>query len=449
MRALIVDDNSSLRQSLSSLLHKAGYEVEAEADAESALRRATVEPFDVILCDLDMVRMDGLTFLRRYHAGQGTASLIMTAEPGQEDSGIAAMREGAYAYLPKPFRADEVALTLRKVEERDRLRREVETLRSLERVDPPETVVAESRVMRELMEHASRVARQGSTVLITGESGTGKEVLARAIHCMSARRERRFMTINCAAMPEALLDTELFGQAGGINGSIGDRLGLVEVAHEGTLLLDEISALPASLQAKLLRVLEDGEVRRGGAPVSRKVDVRVIGATTQSLEQAVERGEFRSDLYYRLNVVRLPVPPLRERREDVPALIAHFARQAAERLGHRVSITPHALALLNDYGWPGNVRELRNVIERAAAFGGAEPLDASAFSLHGHAPRSNGHPAPSGDGTYSLKPQVDEIERAAIQRALDAANGNRREAAQLLGVSLRTLFYKLRRARIE
>jgi two-component system response regulator AtoC len=290
------------------------------------------------------------------------------------------------------------------------------------------------------------VARHNPTVLITGESGTGKEVLARAIHRMSPRAERSFVAINCAAIPEHLLESELFGHAkGSFTGATADRAGLFELANEGTLLLDEVGDLPLELQAKLLRVLEEGEVRRVGGQQPRKVDVRVLAATAKALEQAVEHGEFRADLFYRLNVVRLHLPPLRERPEDVPALLTHFARQAAQRLGHPVSVTPAALAALSHHSWPGNVRELRNAVERAAVLGGDRQLDAKDFalggSLHGANNGANGH----GTGPLDLKTQVEAVERQAIQRALEASGGNRRQAAGLLGISLRTLFYKMRR----
>ena len=278
----------------------------------------------------------------------------MMSAYGSEDSALAAMREGAYDYLHKPFRPDEVTMTLRKAEERERLRREVEALRtSLGAGAAGDLVVSESRAMRDLLELASRVARHNTTVLITGESGTGKEVLARAIHRMSPRSERSFTAINCAAIPEHLLESELFGHVrGAFTGATADRAGLFELAHGGTLLLDEIGDLPLDLQAKLLRVLEEGELRRVGGRESERVDVRVLAATAKPLEEAVERGEFRADLFYRLNVVRLHLPPLRERPEDVPALLTHFARQAATRLGHPVSITPSALDALTHHAGP-------------------------------------------------------------------------------------------------
>ena len=447
MRVLIVDDDAGLRHSLALLLQEAGYEVAAEGDPEEALRRAGAEAFDLILCDVRMPKMDGLTFLGRYRAGPGAALLIMMSAYGNEDAAIEAMREGAYDYLHKPFRPDEVMITIRKAEERERLRREVETLRSSLGVDPlRDLMIFESRAMRDLFELASRVAQHDTTVLITGESGTGKEVLARAIHRLSPRTERSFTAINCAAIPGQLLESELFGHTkGAFTGAVADRMGLFEVAHEGTLLLDEIGDLPLDLQAKLLRVLEENEVRRIGGRDPRPVDVRVIAATGKLLEQAVERGEFRADLFYRLNVVRLHLPPLRERPEDVPPLLIHFARQAATRLGHPVSITPAALAALTHHSWPGNVRELRNAVERAAVLGGTGPLDPKDFALaNGNGSHSPESPT-NGSGPLDLKSQVEAVERQAIRKALDAAGGNRRQAASLLGVSLRTLFYKMRR----
>jgi two-component system response regulator AtoC len=442
MRLLIVDDDAGLRQSLTLLLEEAGYQVAAEADPEQALRRAGSEAFDLILCDVRMPKIDGLTFLRRYRAEGGSALLIMMSAYGSEDSALAAMREGAYDYLHKPFRPDEVTMTIRKAEERERLRQEVEALRStLGAGVVQDLVVCESQAMRDLLDVASRVARHNTTVLITGESGTGKEVLARAVHRMSPRAERNFTAINCAAIPDQLLESELFGHVkGSFTGATADRLGLFELAHEGTLLLDEIGDLPLELQAKLLRVLEESEVRRIGGRESRKVDVRVVAATAKALDQAVERGEFRADLFYRLNVVHLHIPPLRERPEDIPALLAHFAGQAAQRLGHPVSVTPAALAALSHHGWPGNVRELRNAVERAAVLGGTGPLEPRDFAMTG----SNG----SGAGAptaLDLKSQVEAVERQAILRALEASGGNRRQAANLLGISLRTLFYKMRR----
>ena len=454
MRLLIVDDDAGLRQSLGLLLTESGYEVAAEGDPEAGLARALDEKFDLVLCDVRMPKMDGLTFLRRYRAERGPALMVMMSAFGGEDVAIAAMREGAYDYLHKPFRPDEVTLTLRKAEERERLRLEVQQLRAtLGAGAVRDLLIAESPALRALLELAERVAAHDTTVLLTGESGTGKEVMARAIHRMSPRSAGPFTAINCAAIPEHLLESELFGHMrGAFTGATSDRQGIFESTNGGTLMLDEIGDLPIGLQAKLLRVLEEGEIRRLGGRDSRAVDVRVIAATAKDLERAVESGQFRDDLYYRINVVRLHVPPLRERPADVPALVAHFAQQSAEKLGRAVSLTPRALAALAAHSWPGNVRELRNAIERAAVLSATGHLDMEDFPLttpaSSNGRSTNGAYLPLA-GSYELKPQIEQLERATIVRALEASKGSRREAAHLLGVSLRTLFYKLRRYRLE
>jgi DNA-binding NtrC family response regulator len=442
MRLLIVEDDAGSRSSLAQMLGESGYTVETEGDAERALARAAAEEFDLILCSIKLPGIDGLSFLRRLRAEGGAGAVIMLSSPGSEDVALAAMREGAYDYLQQPFKSDELIMTLRKAEERERLQREVQTLRSSLGIGAVgDLVVSQSRAMRDLVELASRVARHNTCALITGETGTGKEVIARAIHRMSPRNDRNFTAINCAAIPERLLESELFGHCkGAFNGATADQAGLFELVDGGTLLLDEIADLPQALQAKLFRVLEDGEVCRLGGRAARKIDVRVLAATGRPIEQCVERGEFRSDLYYRLNVVRLHIPPLRERPEDIPELLTHFARQAAQRLGHPVSITPAALTALTRHSWPGNVRELRNAVDRAAALGSGGPLDCKDFALSNSA-----SPNGSTSGALDLRTQVEAVEREAIQRALQASNGNRRQAANLLGISLRTLFYKLRR----
>jgi len=456
MRILVIDEDPGLRQSLRVLLSEAGHEVTAEGDARRALERAPeVEP-DVILSELRQADMDGLAFLRQYRDAGGRALLLMMSEQGAEDTAIAAMREGAYDWLHKPVRPDQVLLILRKVEELGRLRREVAALRaSLGAGQVQDEVVAESPAMRHLLELASRVAAHDTSVLITGESGTGKEALARAIHRMSARGEGPFASINCAAVPEALLDAELFGHApDAFPGARGERAGLFEETSGGTLLLDEVGDLPGGLQAKLLRVLEEREVRRLGESAGRPVDVRLIASTTRRLDEVRASGAFRDDLYYRLNVVELEVPPLRERPEDVPALLAHFAQTTARKLGRAISFSPQALAHLTQHTWPGNVRELRNVVERAAVLSESGRLERESFHLGLHSrPQSGangaGHGAAGAPKDLYLKGRVEALERDLVQQALRASGGSRREAADLLGVSLRTLFYKLRRYKID
>jgi two-component system response regulator AtoC len=451
MRLLIVEDDGDVRQSLAVLLGEAGYLVETEGDPTRALSRASAENFDLVLCGVKLPGTDGLTFLRRLRAEGGAALVIMLSPQGLEDTALAALREGAYDYVHLPFKPDEVIMAVRKAEERERLRREVEALRSNVGVGAvKELVVSQSPAMREVLELASRVARHHTPLLITGESGTGKEVVARAIHRMSPRSERTFTAVNCASVPPQLIESELFGHVVGASAvANADHAGVFELAHQGTLFLDEVSALPAELQARLVRVLEESRVTRTGAREPRAVDVRLIVASSKPLEDMVTRGEFRSDLYHRLNAVRIHLPPLRERPEDIPALLAHFAGQAAHRLGHPVSVTPSALAALSHYNWPGNVHELRNAVDRAAALAGDGRLDVKDFttlngSANGHA-NGNGHVNGNGHTGLDLKSQVEAVERQAILRALEASGGNRRQAAALLGISLRTLFYKMRR----
>jgi two-component system response regulator AtoC len=442
----VVDDEPGLRQSLGLLLTDAGYTVTAEQDGRRALDRAVAESFDLVLCDVRMPEMDGLTFLRNYRQRGGSALVIVMSAYGGEDAAIAAMKEGAYDYLPKPFRPDEVVLTLRKAEERERLRQEVAGLRAQLAAGPAERgLIAESGAMRQALALVARVAEHNTTVLITGESGTGKEVIARAIHRASPRATKAFVGINCAAIPEALLESELFGHVrGAFTGASGDKTGLFEHANGGTLLLDEIGELPIGLQAKLLRVLQEGEIRRVGDQKTRKVDARVLVATARNLEDEVRAGRFREDLFYRVNVVVIELPPLREREDDIGPLARHFAATLAKRLGRPLSLSDDAVAWLEQQQWPGNVRQLENAIERAAVLTESEVLERDAFSAVPPlrvAERGSGGEDPDG----SLKSFVEAAERRAITDALSAANGNRREAAKRLGVSLRTLFYKIER----
>ena len=326
-RVLVIDDEPGLRQSLGLLLTDAGYTVTAEQNGRRGLERAVAEPFDLVLCDVRMPEMDGLTFLRKYRERGGTALIIVMSAYGGEDAAIAAMQEGAYDYLAKPFRPDEVVLTLRKAEERERLRQEVAGLRAQLATGPLERgLIAESSAMRQALALVARVAEHNTTILITGESGTGKEVIARAIHRASPRAGKAFVAINCAAIPEALLESELFGHVrGAFTGATADKTGLFEAANGGTLLLDEIGELPMNLQAKLLRVLQEAEIRRVGDQKTRTVDVRVLAATARDLEAESKSGRFREDLFYRVNVVAIELPPLRQRRVVV----------LLERLGER------------------------------------------------------------------------------------------------------------------
>ncbi len=449
-RVLIVDDEPGLRQSLGLLLADAGYEVAAESDGKRALERALAEPFDLVLSDVRMPEMDGLAFLRAYRSRGGTALVIMMSAYGGEEAALAAMKEGAYDYIPKPFRPDEVVLTLRKAEEREQLGRTIATLKAQLATTPgARAVVAESRAMRDALELVARVAEHKTTVLITGERGTGKEVIAQAIHRASPRAAAPFVAINCAAIPESLLESELFGHVrGAFTGASADKAGLFEQADGGTLLLDEIGELPLPLQAKLLRVLQESEIRRVGDQRTRRVDVRLLAATAKELAAEAAAGRFREDLFDRLNVITIHLPPLAERRADIKPLARHFATRLAGRLGRAVVLSDDTLAWLEAQRWPGNVRELEHAIERAAVLSDKDVLEPSDFRPSGGATLTPGT-SPGFPGTGTLKQVVEAAERQAIVAALQAAGGNRRAAAKQLGVSLRTLFYKIDRYQLE
>jgi len=445
-RVLIVDDEPGLRQSLGLLLGDAGYEVAAESDGRRALERASAEAFDLVLCDVRMPELSGIEFLRAYRERGGSALVIMMSAYGGEDAALAAMKEGAYDYVPKPFRPDEVVLALRKAEERERLRRTVAGLRAqLDRGPETRALVAASPAMQAALDIVSRVAEYTTTVLITGESGTGKEVIAHAIHRASPRAGAAFIGLNCAAIPENLLESELFGYVrGAFTGATADKPGLFEQAAGGTLLLDEIGELSLGLQAKLLRVLQEGEIRRLGDHRDRRVDVRVLAATARSLAEEVAAGRFREDLYYRLNVMTIQLPPLAARREDIAPLARHFAVRLAGRLKRGVGFTPAALAWLEAQRWPGNVRELEHAIERAAVLSDRAVLDTADFAAAPPAPTPRGP-----RGATTLREAAEGAEREAILTALLEARGNRKAAAERLAVSLRTLFYKMQRYGIE
>jgi two-component system response regulator AtoC len=447
VKLLVVDDEPGLRQSLRLILSEEGFEVAEEPDGARALDRALSEPFDAVLCDVRMPVLDGLEFLRRYRAAGGAALVIMMSAYGSEDAAIAAMKEGAYDYIPKPFRADEVVLVLRKAAEREGLRREVESLRSaLGSASASPDIVAASPAMRAALDVIARVAPHATTVLITGPSGTGKEVLARELHRLSPRAGRPFVAVNCAAIPETLLESELFGHVrGAFTGAVGDHKGLFEEAAGGTLFLDEVGELPTALQAKLLRALQDGEIRRVGDRATRRVDVRVVAATARDLEAEITTGGFREDLYYRLNVIGIRLPPLAERPEDAAPLIEVLLARHCARLGVAPpAIEPEAMRALLDHAWPGNVRELSNALERALVLARGRSiargdLPAAVLAAQERPPQ----PRSLGDD-LSLKKHGGALEAEIIREALERSGGNRRKAAELLGISVRALFYKLR-----
>ena len=443
MKILVVDDEPGLRQTLTRILGAEGHVTITAGDGQEGLTRLEADDIDLVLCDLRMPTMSGLEMIERYTTGGGTALIVAMSAYGDSDTAIAAMQKGAYDYVAKPFRADEVVLVVRKAAEREKLRQRVAHLEGeLRTIRGQDEIVGRSAPMRAALEVARKVARHPSAVLLTGESGTGKELVARLIHRSSPRAQEAFVAVNCGAIPESLLESELFGHAkGAFTGASHEKPGLFEEAHTGTLFLDEIGDLPTALQVKLLRALQEGEVRRVGANVSTKVDVRLITATNRDLAADIASGRFRGDLYYRINVVTIELPPLRDRPQDIPELALHFLRRYNERLGLGVEgIAPAAMRLLTEYAWPGNVRELENVIERALVLTHGPTIETEHLADFVREGERAGPPADD----LSIKRQTDRLERTLIRRALEQTRGNRTRAAQLLELSHRALLYKIR-----
>jgi two-component system response regulator AtoC len=443
---LVVDDELGLRHTLTLILGAEGHETRAAATGEAAMALLDESDADLILCDVRMPGMDGRTFLERYRERAGRALVIMMSAYGDDDDALGAIKRGAYDFIQKPFRADQVLLVVRKAIEREGLRRQVVELHEqIAALRGPAGIVGRSVALQQAIALARKVARHPSTVLITGESGTGKELIAGLVHEAGPRAAAPFVAVNCGAIPEQLLESELFGHVrGAFTGAVEGRAGLFQEAHGGTLFLDEIGELPVALQVKLLRALQEGEIRAVGDNVARPVDVRVITATSRNLEEEVRAGRFRADLFYRVNVVRIPLPPLRERREDIPELVRHFMGVFNARLNLQVSdVTSSAMRALMDYAWPGNVRELENVVERAMVLTDGRQVDLE------HLPaqlRTPGAPIPGDDGDLdlSVKRQTEALERSLIERALRQTGGNRTRAAKLLDLSHRALLYKIK-----
>ncbi len=452
MKLLIIDDDAGLRKSLTLILTDSGYEVVHAEDGVSGLEVAKEEEPDLILCDVRMPRLDGIGFLERYRASGGEALVLVMTAYGGMDLAVEAMKNGAYDYIPKPFGADEVLLIVRKAEEREQLRREVGRLRHEVRQDRRfGQIVVASPQMRKAVEVAEKVARHNSPVLITGASGTGKELIARLLHRESPRAKRAFIAVNCGGMPEHLLESEFFGHVkGAFTGADRDKPGLFEAADGGTLFLDEVGELQGSLQVKLLRSLQEGEIRRVGSTATRGVDVRIISATNLDLEGAVEAGDFRTDLFYRLAVVTIHLPQLRTRREEIPELCRHLLKRHAERMQIETDgISPEAMEALLAYSWPGNIRELENVLERALVLTEGPQIELDDL------PESVRRPGPEGpsmtvDGDdLSVKRHGARLEKHLIELALDRTGGNKTHAAELLELSPRALRYKIQEYGVE
>ena len=446
-RILVIDDEKNMRHMLAVLLEKEGYEVATAGDGNEGLDLAGETYFDVILCDLKMPVMDGMTFLEKFQEMKLESTVIVMSAYGTLDTAIDAMKRGAYDYVSKPFKADEILLTLRKAEERERLRRENRRLQqSIQERYSFANMIGRSPAMQEIFATITKVAEYKTTVLVTGESGTGKELIARAIHYHSPRANKPLVTVNCGAIPESLLESELFGhRKGAFTDAIRDKRGLFEEADGGSIFLDEIGELPRSLQVKLLRVLQEEEIKRLGDTRSIKIDVRVLAATTKDLAGEVKAGHFRDDLFYRINVLQVTVPPLRERAGDLGLLIQHFVDKTAKRLGLQVNqVDPAVLRALQRYVWPGNVRELENVIERAMVMAGGRTIELEDLPPALQEVQAQTSPLLPDDGALSIKEASRRLERELIRRALEKTGGNRTQAAKLLEISPPALLYKIK-----
>ncbi len=450
-RILVVDDEENLRHMMRIILSREGYAVVLAENGRRALELVRRKTVDLILCDIRMPEMDGMTFLRELPVKGGRPLVIMMSAYGTIETAVSAMKMGAYDYISKPFQPDEVILTIKKALEHQSLKDEnVELRRRLsEGAMAAEPMVGESAGMRKLRALIDRVARYDSTILITGESGTGKELVARGIHALSQRRNSPFVPINCAALPENLLESELFGfRKGAFTDARADKEGLIEAAHGGTLFLDEIGDLPLPVQVKLLRFLQDGRIRRIGDNAERAVDVRIIAATNQDLRRAVSEKRFRKDLFFRLNVIQIHVPPLRERKTDIPLLMEHFTRKFAAKYGKPVtSIDPKIAEIFMDYSWKGNIRELENVMERAVLLsdGGVVKV----FDLPEDLLRQKETWGEKIGFPMTLREARRRLEREMIQRTLKLKGGNRKETANALGITLRSLQYKIKEYQIK
>jgi two-component system response regulator PilR (NtrC family) len=455
-KILVVDDEQSLREVLSIMLKRAGYAVTSVSDGEEAIEQVQKEIFDLVITDLRMPKVDGMEVLRAVKsASPETVVLIITAF-ATADSAVEAMKQGAYDYLTKPFQVDEVQLIIRNALEKRRLTTENILLkREMASQSSFAQLVGQSEAMQKVFDVVKKVADSKSNVLICGESGTGKELVARAIHYNSARSALPFVAVNCSAVPETLLESELFGHIkGSFTGAISNKAGLFEVANGGTIFLDEIGDTTPTIQVKLLRVIQEREFRRVGGTQDIKVDVRVVAATNKDLEKAVADGSFREDLYYRLDVIPIRLPPLRLRSGDIPLLVAHFLTRFSKESGKPVpTLSPEAMQVLLGHEWRGNVRELENLIERVVAFstgGTVTEADMRGWLHRTVSPQQQGGiPTDLPDDGLDLEGMINGIEKDLLLKALERTQWVKKKAARLLRLNTRSFRYRLEKYAIK
>ncbi len=444
---LVIDDEKNMRHMLSAMLKREGYEVHTASDGSIGLDRLTDQKYDFILCDIKMPVLDGMAFLKKSRGFDHQATIIMMSAFGNIDQAVDAMKLGAYDYISKPFKNDEVIMTLKKAYEREFLLRENRELkRKVKKLTGTfhyGKMIAASQSMRAVVDQAERVAPYDTTVLVTGESGTGKELITRAIHSRSNRSERPFIAVNCGGIPDTLLESELFGYVrGAFTGADRNKKGLFAAADGGTIFLDEIGELPLMLQVKLLRALQEKEIQPVGSEKPQTVDVRIITATAKNLEKEVENSRFREDLFYRLNVICLTLPPLRDRTDDIVPLCDHFIEKINRRMNTKVSgLSDEALRVFMTWYWPGNIRELEHAMEHAIVMAGEGQIQLAHLPDQFRQKNSN--------EPISIKKARKQLERRLIERALNTTGGNKSRAAELLEISYPSLLEKIKKYQLH
>jgi two-component system response regulator PilR (NtrC family) len=442
-RILVIDDEDSIREYLSMMLEREGHEVRACESGEKALKAIAQESFDVAITDIQLTGMSGIEVLGRLRESDPTVAVIIVTGHASQESAIEALNLGAFYYLLKPVSNEELKQVVRNALEMRRLKDDNAGLERALRVSGEREMIGSSPGIQAVFDLIGRVAKTSSTVLLYGESGTGKELVARAIHTRSARADKRFVSINCGAMPETLLESELFGHVkGSFTGAVRDKKGLFVVAEGGTFFLDEVSETSTSIQVKLLRVLQEREVVPVGGTKPTKVDVRVIAATNADLPRLIEDGRFRKDLFYRLNVIPVTIPPLRERKDDIPLLVNHFLEKltAGEK-----KVSDEAMEVLLSYDWPGNVRELENIIERAIILSDGPAITAEGLNVSIFPERMKKAPRAAARGVGASGLTLDEVERRYLLQTLEETGWKKKAAAEILGINPSTLYRKLQR----
>jgi two-component system response regulator PilR (NtrC family) len=449
-RILAVDDEESIREFLDIMLKKEGYEVSLAEDGQVAIDLLKKKSFDLVISDLQMPNVTGMELLKHVRENYPELLFMMITAFGTTESAVEAMKLGAYDYITKPFKIDEVRIVIGNALRSKSLEVENRNLKKeLQRENNFQNLVGNSESMHKIFDLINRVSQSPTNVLITGESGTGKEMIAKAVHYNGPLKDKPFVTVNCGAIPESLMESEMFGhKKGSFTGAIADKSGLFEVADGGSLFLDEVGELPPSIQVKLLRAIQERVIRRVGATDDTKVDVRIMAATNRNLEEMVKTGDFREDLYYRLNVIQIRSPSLRERTDDIPLLARHFLKKYNERLSKTVSgISDEALEILKRYDYPGNVRELENIIERTVALEGGsailpESLPPFVNTPSGRKMASSNEIEISDDG-IDLERVIGQIEKELLIKAIHRANGVKKKAAKLLNITFRSMRYRV------